>query len=46
MEKYQRAYDQYIEKCEMFGINLIDMIEFIQNVTEEQAEKMLNELTN
>ena len=44
MEKYQRAYERYTEKCEMFGIQLIDMIEFIQNVTKEQAEMMLNEI--
>jgi hypothetical protein len=43
MEKYKRAYQRYTEQCEKYGIHLIDIIDFIQNVTEEQADMILNE---
>ena len=42
MEIYERAYRQYIEQCEMFEIQPIDMIKFIQSVTQEQVEMMIN----
>jgi hypothetical protein len=44
MEKYEIAYKRYSEKCEKFGIGLIDIIEFIQNVTKEQVEMILNDV--
>jgi hypothetical protein len=40
MEMYEKAYQQYTEKCGMYGIDPIDIIDFIQSVTKEQVEKM------
>ncbi|MFC0557474.1 hypothetical protein [Halalkalibacter alkalisediminis] len=46
METYERAYRQYTEQCELFGMQPIDMIKFIQTVTQEQVEQMISQYTN
>lgn len=41
MEMYAQAYQRYLEKCKEFGIQAIDLIEFIRTLTIEQVEHML-----
>ncbi|MBB5323269.1 hypothetical protein HNQ34_000346 [Anoxybacillus tepidamans] len=41
MEMYAQAYQRYLEKCKEFGIQAIDLIEFIHNLTIEQVQHML-----
>ncbi|WP_281269130.1 hypothetical protein [Bacillus taeanensis] len=43
MEMYTKAYQRYSEKCAMFGIHTIDMVEFIKTVTDEQVEMLVRE---
>ncbi|ANB57755.1 hypothetical protein GFC29_1317 [Anoxybacillus sp. B7M1] len=43
MEMYEQAYLRYLEKCEEFGIQAIDPIEFIHNLTPEQIQMMLSQ---
>lgn len=38
MEMYQEAYEQYRLKCGLYGVVPIDLVDFIQTVTKEQAE--------
>lgn len=42
MEMYAQAYQKYVEKCEEFGIQAIDPIEFICRLTPEQIQSMVN----
>lgn len=37
MEIYTKAYSRYTEKCEEFGIDAIDFVEFIRTITTEQV---------
>jgi len=46
MDSYERAYQQYIEQCKLFGMPPIDMIKFIHTVTQEQVELMISQYTN
>jgi len=41
MEMYAQAYQRYLEKCKEFGIQAIDLVEFIRTLTSEQVEHML-----
>ncbi|MCZ0756596.1 hypothetical protein [Anoxybacillus sp. J5B_2022] len=41
MEMYAQAYQRYLEKCNEFGIQAIDLIEFIRTLTIEQIQHML-----
>jgi hypothetical protein len=43
MEMYTKAYQRYSQKCQMFGVHTIDMIEFIKTVTDEQVELILRD---
>ncbi|WP_162831771.1 hypothetical protein [Halalkalibacter akibai] len=44
MEMYQEAYEQYRLKCRLYGVSPIDLIDFIQTVTKEQAKLMIKSL--
>ncbi|MDQ0247863.1 hypothetical protein J2S09_005539 [Bacillus fengqiuensis] len=44
MEMYTKAYNMYMEKCEKFGLEGIDFIEFIRNTTTEQIQNMLGDI--
>lgn len=42
IEKYQAAWNSYMNSCEKHGIETkINFIEFIRSITEEQAERMI-----
>ncbi|WP_240672298.1 hypothetical protein, partial [Anoxybacillus flavithermus] len=41
MDMYTKAYQRYVEKCREFGIEAIDLIEFIRNLTTEQVQHMI-----
>ncbi|MFX3625011.1 MAG: hypothetical protein ACE3JP_13525 [Ectobacillus sp.] len=44
METYTEAYKKYMEKCQRFGIDGIEFIDFIQSLTLEQVQMMLSDL--
>lgn len=44
MEMYQKAYQHYSAKCEIFEIDRIDFEAFMSRITPEQAEMMLEEI--
>ncbi|ACJ33575.1 Predicted protein [Anoxybacillus flavithermus WK1] len=41
MDMYTKAYQRYVEKCREFGVEAIDLIEFIRNLTTEQVQHMI-----
>lgn len=42
IEKYQAAWNSYMNSCQKHGIEArINFIEFIRSITEEQAERMI-----
>lgn len=44
-EKYQLAWDSYINSCRKYGIEAqISFIDFVRSITEEQAEQMISNM--
>ncbi|HZG71537.1 MAG TPA: hypothetical protein VEY51_08355 [Chondromyces sp.] len=43
MEIYKKAYERYLEKCEMYGLECIQFHYFMKHLTEEQMQQLISE---